>query len=279
MRDLWRVVVPQIGFSTRYILDGILAFSALHMARYNPLKRDILLSQATVYHTASLKEALPLISTISSENCSNLFLFGVLTLYFNLGSPKGDDDILLRANRAVPEWLYLLRGISSLVDADKAIFMSPVSLIFKRTTPTPCFWESLEHLEHDSLNELESSFRNKPDLGDVKRATLLEAVDRLKRSYDLLRGEELKDHDKLRAIYGWLFDVSDTYLKLLKEADNEALCVFAFFSVLLKDFESYWWVEGWAVHIISKIYDLLDEEYRLWIRWPIEEIGWVCTTH
>jgi hypothetical protein len=39
--------------------------------------------------------------------------------------------------------------------------------------------------------------------------------------------------------------------------------------------DSCWWMEGWATHLIAKIYHLLDEEHRLWIRWPIEEIGWI----
>jgi hypothetical protein len=34
-------------------------------------------------------------------------------------------------------------------------------------------------------------------------------------------------------------------------------------------------MEGWSIHLISGIYDSLDEEHRLWLRWPMEEIGWV----
>ncbi|KAH7130975.1 hypothetical protein EDB81DRAFT_599817, partial [Dactylonectria macrodidyma] len=274
VRDLWRVIVPQIGFSTPYILNGILALSALHMARYNPARREFLLSQASLHHAASLTEALPLIPSITSENCTHLFLFGVLTLFFNMASPMKTDDILLVENRAVPEWLYLLRGIGTLVDADSAILSSSASLIFKAISPAGC-WGVYPPKKHESLDELEKRIRIKT-LGSLEKQTmLLGAVERLRQTYDFLSIKGPNDHDRLRAVYAWLFNIDDGYLKLLKNADSEALCVLAFFAILLKEFEKIWWIEGRAIHIIRQIYILSDDEYRLWIRWPIEEMGWM----
>ncbi|KAH6972150.1 hypothetical protein BKA56DRAFT_620719 [Ilyonectria sp. MPI-CAGE-AT-0026] len=277
VRDLWRVVVPQIGFSVPYILNGVLALSALHMARYNPARREVLLSQAGRYHAASLEEALPLIPSVTSENCTHLFLFGVLTLFFNLASPRKADDILLVGNRAVPEWLYLLRGIGTLVAADSAIFSSPVSLIFKAINPGQ-FWPSHPPEKQEFLDELETRIGVKTSDSAEKQASLLQAVQALRWSYDLMSSKDSNEHTRLRKFYAWLFAIEESYLKLLKHADSEALCVLAFFCVLMREFERYWWIEGWAVHILRQIYILLDDEYRLWIRWPIEEMGWVPET-
>jgi len=74
-------------------------------------------------------------------------------------------------------------------------------------------------------------------------------------------------------IFGWLFKISDEYLNLLKDRTQEALSVFAFFCVVPRKLEMCWWMEGFSSHLMSRIYELLDEEHRLWIRWPIDEIG------
>jgi hypothetical protein len=291
VRDLYRVLVPQIGFTTRYILDGVLALSALHLARYNPSRRDMLLSLATHYHNASLNEALPLIPSITPQNGCNLFLFGVLTLFTNLASPIKEDDMLLVGNGFIPEWLFLLRGIDPIVMAEEdTIISSPVSLIFRTNAVTSQYWLTHDPPENVVLENLAGVIRSRSRLDCVtkdnggngkgqedvaRRDILLGAVDCLKRSFTFLNNDGFNDHDKLRGIYQWLFAISDEYLTLLKEGDSDALCILAHYSVLLRDLEKYWWMQGWSTHLIKRIYLMLDEEYRLNIRWPIEEMGWL----
>ncbi|SPO07403.1 uncharacterized protein DNG_10097 [Cephalotrichum gorgonifer] len=73
----------------------------------------------------------------------------------------------------------------------------------------------------------------------------------------------------------WLAMVADDLLPLLQVQTLESVAIFAFFCVLLKKLDSHWWVQGWGQQLIARAYSLLDDESRLWIRWPIEEIGWV----
>ena len=284
--------VPQIGFSTRYVLDGLLGLSALHMARYSESRRDMFLSVATQYHTASLNEALPLIPSITPQNGCHLFIFGVLTLFTNLASPIKEDDMLLVGGGFIPEWLFLLRGIDPLILADEdAIFSSAASLIFRTNAVTSHYWSTHRPVESPELDDLAEGIRTR-SAADVisrfrggngregaedegRRDVLLGAVDALRRSYTFRDNEGFNDHDKLRGYYKWLFEISDEYLALLREADSDALCVLAHYSVLLRDLEKYWWMQGWSTHLMKRIYLMLDEVHRLSIRWPIEELGWI----
>lgn len=285
--------MPQIGFATRYVLDGLLALSALHMARFNPSRRDMFLSLATHYHTASLNEALPLIPSITPQNGSNLFIFGVLTLFTSLASPIKEDDMLLVGNGFIPEWLFLLRGIDPIIMADEdTIVSSPVSLIFRTSAVSSEFWLTHTPPENTAIDDLAAGIRSRSVLDildrtrcgggrligeedEGRRDVLLSTVEALKRSFTFHDNEGFNDHDKLRGIYQWLFEISDEYLTLLKEGDTDALCVLAYYSVLLRDLEKYWWMQGWSTHLIKRIYLMLDEEHRLSIRWAIEEMGWV----
>lgn len=78
-------------------------------------------------------------------------------------------------------------------------------------------------------------------------------------------------------VFIFLFCVSGDYLTLLKDRTQESLAIFAHFCIIAKKLEHYWWSDGWSEHLMSQIYAMLDEEHRLWIRWPMEEIGWLPT--
>ena len=78
-------------------------------------------------------------------------------------------------------------------------------------------------------------------------------------------------------VFIFLLRVEEEYLDLLKERTQESLAIFAYFCVIAKRLEKNWWSEGWSNYLMSSIYSALDEEHKLWIRWPIEEIGWVPT--
>lgn len=58
---------------------------------------------------------------------------------------------------------------------------------------------------------------------------------------------------------------------------QEAVAIFAHFSIILKhhESESHWWLQGWADHLVARAYEILDDEHRVWIEWPMSEVGWV----
>jgi hypothetical protein len=71
----------------------------------------------------------------------------------------------------------------------------------------------------------------------------------------------------------WLWEVSDSLVPLLKVPAQEAVAIFAYFCVLLKHHESHWWLQGWADHLMVRAHEILDEEHRGWIEWPMREMG------
>jgi hypothetical protein len=73
----------------------------------------------------------------------------------------------------------------------------------------------------------------------------------------------------------WLWMVSDSLVPLLRGTPTqEAVAIFAHFCVLLKHHDSHWWLQGWGDHLMSRALEILDEEHRGWLEWPIKEMGW-----
>ncbi|EAQ91876.1 hypothetical protein CHGG_00111 [Chaetomium globosum CBS 148.51] len=73
----------------------------------------------------------------------------------------------------------------------------------------------------------------------------------------------------------WLWVMSDEFVPLLRVPTQEAVAIFAHFCVLLKYYESHWWLQGWGEHIMMRAREILDEEHRGWIEWPLREMGWM----
>ncbi|KAJ5702668.1 hypothetical protein N7488_010216 [Penicillium malachiteum] len=268
-----------MGFSADYVLDGILALAALHIARYNKSRRPSLLSYAIECHSRSVSRATPLIPVVTPQNSSPLYIFGILTLFFNLARPLEQSDEQSLSNKIIPEWLYLIRGVDTVVMAEgSAVKSSPVALIFKSTWGSMEYWQSHTPEICLSLKELEEKICAETRADMERQEILIKTIQALNRSYSFLYGPVFPDQDKLRGFYQWLFEIDEPYLSLVKSGDNAALCILGFYAVLLKDLERYWWMEGWSVHLIKGIHMLLDGEHRLWIRWAIEEIGWVPET-
>ena len=71
----------------------------------------------------------------------------------------------------------------------------------------------------------------------------------------------------------WLWAVSDEFVPLLRVPSQEAVAIFAHFCVLLKHHESHWWLKGWGDHVMGRAREILDEEHREWIAWPVREMG------
>lgn len=280
VRNFWRVNVPQMGFNTPYILKGILSLSALHLAKFRPERKDFYLAAALSQHNAAVSLVSRLILTITAENCVELFLFSSITNYFAFGKPREPDNFLLTRHGALPDWLVLFRGVRAVMETElDAILQSPVAAMFETGFATHEYWIS-HTFENETLRALEANIGESLQDEPQKLDAMMPAMDALKRSYAMFyaAGPDSKVHsddDKVRAIGIWLYKISGEFIALVGEGNSEALCILAYFCVLMRRLDFLWWMEGWGLHLIESIYSRLNDSYRCWIRWPIEEIGWV----
>lgn len=274
-RNLWRVNIPQMGFSANYILRGLLSISALHLSRFRPDRREFYIAQAVDHHNAALAEASPLITNITKENCVQLFVFCNLTCFFAFAKPKNPTDLLLSADHSLPQWLYLFRGVRALMEAQTdMIRSSSISGMFKPGIEIRRAWEA-NKFDNEAFRELDANIRTWVPEGSPRLIDLLDTVDALQRTFAVVYEGSQTDENRATGIFVWLYSVKTQYINLVGEGDNEALCILAFFCVLLRRLDFIWWMEGWGLHLIERIYLRLNAKYRLWLRWPIEEVGWV----
>ncbi|TVY37910.1 hypothetical protein LSUB1_G005972 [Lachnellula subtilissima] len=277
LKTMWKVNVPKVGFSYDFVMRGILAVSALHIAHFTPEKRDYFVAQALIQHQSGLRVATSMLSNITEENCSAVYIFSALTLFFAIATPRKPGDFLIVGETGVVDWLILIKGCISIAATGQEILSKgPFGLMFRAEERKGRLREDFAadfHEEADPLRELRDHINNSQH-SEQDYLTYHTAIEELRKIYALIYKQSYADYEP-GDMFTWLFQLSPQFLDKFQAHSQESLAIFAYFCVLLKRANECWWLDGCGIHFLAQTYDLLDEDHRLWIRWPIEECGWV----
>lgn len=174
----------------------------------------------------------------------------------------------------LPDWILLLNGVRHLLSAlQPASYSGILSPILKNGARRWQASHESEHRDASILHDLSVSVRS--TVTDPEELEIYEkAIDELCCQIGLVLSFERRDLDIMDA-FVWHFVTADSFMPLLKQMKQEAVAIFAHSLIILNAFEGHRWLHGWDTFLMSRIWDILDEEHRLWIQWPIEEIGWV----
>lgn len=283
-QTLWRVKAPQMGFSSPFLMRAILALSALHLAYLMPQERkERFISQAELHHNVALQMVTPILPRLMHEENEVLLLFSCLTCFISCGKPRKAGDLLLMEGGRISEWLIFFRGTKTILDnaSEQSMRAGPLAPMFVVGGWKNQMREAKSADCQQYIQDLKRLINEGGVAGpDNERKAYLEAVDELSKSFSLVFDDPShRNAGDPSDILIWLLSVSDDFLTLLKKRKPPALVVFAYFCVIMRRLEWAWWMEGWSVHLVSAIYDTMDETHRNWMQWPMEQIGWVPQEH
>ncbi|KAI9648575.1 hypothetical protein NHQ30_003212 [Ciborinia camelliae] len=275
MATLWRINVPQLAYSHEFLMRGLVATAALHVAYYKPERRDFYIERAAFHHQQALATATAMLSDVNDDNCTALYLFTSLTCLYAIGSPRKPLDFLIVSENDVSDWVFLMRGVRAISDhAKENIWRGNLG-------PMISAGARREMLRKDQINDPPNqdlinlaNFLSASTADPQELMAYIDAITELQISFKIVANRN-RDNFEPTDMFLWPYRVPDHYLSLLRKRTAGALTIYAYFAVILKHVDSYWWTKGWPEYLIALIYGLLDEEHRLWIRGPIEEIGWI----
>ncbi|KAI0391132.1 hypothetical protein F5Y17DRAFT_24859 [Xylariaceae sp. FL0594] len=311
IRDFYRITAVQMGLECDYVMRSLLAVSSLQLAYYRPHMRDHYRSTAVHHHEIASRMAASLIRDLNASTVENLFLFSALTVFYAFGSPRRDaEQLRLVGESEIPSWFFLHQGTRALSDlARRQSGGGRLAPLFQHgayccqareeassftftSTSTSTSTSMSTSTARQQLDRLQASIeRSEPDA--ALRSTYAYAVSELRKSFVAMeecrcghghghgrgrgRGRGETSAYEVTDIFVWVFLVGDDLVPLLRrpEPTQNAVAILAFFCVLLRALRSQWWLNGWVEYLMAKSYALLDSEHRLWIQWPMEEIGYV----
>jgi hypothetical protein len=274
LQTLWRVNVPQVGLTQPFAMQMILAMSAYHIAHFRPSQKAFYVSNADILHDEAIRTVSTILPSITDENCTGLWLFAVMTSIVACARPRKPGDFVFFGERGIPAWLQLVRGTSSIMSqAEDRLLSGPLGPIISLGRTRTLLRESAPRSNQDHLTELRKTIAI--SVSDPATLNTYDfAIDELIKSFAVitqLGPQNVESAD----VFVWLFSVSEDYLHLLNKKTPEALVIFGFFSVMFKHLEWQWWMQGWANHLLAGVYYALDSVHKLWLQWPIEQLGWM----
>ncbi|KAM0427889.1 hypothetical protein ACHAPT_007348 [Fusarium lateritium] len=256
-----------------YLMRALLAASALHLAHNTPEEKDFYMSTALTYHRAASRDAIVLLADIKKESAEELFMFSILTILVALGSHQEiTEGNPFFGDGSFPEWLFLIQGTRSLLDLPDLNIRDGRLRPFLADRPLNCQCKtgsddasSSMSEALDDLEELISWNINDEDTIKTYKRTIAYLRDMSK----MLDTSEVE----ISEVFGWFYLVADDFLPLLRASKQEAVAVFSYFCVFLKRLDMYWWMGNWGEQLLRKAESILDDDHKLWISWPMEELG------
>lgn len=273
LHTFMRVNLPQLAFSNRFLLHGVLAIAGLHLSRFrkDALEINYYMTKALHHYGIALRKATLLMEEFDAKSGPALYLFSTLCFSFTLGLGPKAGDFLLFGRNGIADWLAQLRGMKSLLETQPEIL--------RHEALSPLFEISIRNMAHtnsgiEHLPELrEQILRVGPPEAELK--VYLTALNQLSERFDVVMGPSRASQVFPQQVYWWLYQLEDDYVRFVQEGKPIALVIFSYFCILLNTLGSVWWNRGWAEHLLSEIHASLNQEYRIWMQRPMEETGWV----
>lgn len=270
-RLIWRDTVFRLSFSHRFLLDAILATTALHriilVGAPCPEYEDIVLRK----QTPALEGLQMLLRNLDGANANITFAMSTLVSYWAF------------ASRSLPDRLSIL-GTPSDSDGKTSVISQFIELLRKVQPTSTVLGHFRECVYQGNLRGLTRipDDGTLPDLPQDERdviANLERALQRT-RCIPAVRPEchpmwVMAYMFRIRQcpewyhlLVGWVMQLSDGYIELVRRRDHAALTVLSFWAVCLDELDDRWWAAGWSKALVCEISSLVEGEWATLLKWP-----------
>jgi hypothetical protein len=273
--EVWKITVPQLALDYPFLMHGLLAISALHLAYLRPERQHEYAIIAANHENIALPFFRTNTSNISERNCSAVFAFSGLVIIYAMASPQPDRGLLFadsRGTEGVPEWLQLLRGTYALLSSVwHLVAAGPMAPLLNRV---PARGGGFNNPDDAHITTLLPLFSLPMCPSSERREEIdvyLAALEGLRESFWIPYSSD-KAFDIETAPFLWPVRVPPAFIKLLSQRKPEALILLAHQCVLLTRVGPCWFMDSHVRQLMATIQADLGEEWRHWIAWPLEQV-------
>lgn len=275
---LWRDRVPRLAFRQQCVLHLIIALSALHLMRIKPSQSSRFEKKAEAHLAVGLRQAMTMLPALNEDNAAPLYIATVLVCSCTFAKVPGSRHLLVISDGDEVAWWELFRGVRIVVETIgiDTIFSGELGPLPPEIPEVPFI---VDHIEfgftawEEAVRGLSKLVVNAPE---EVIATYQEALSILIWCFEETYGTSAKPKScvegKFERIMSWLYLLSDNFVLNLKTKQPAPLVMLAYFTVLLQLLERFWYIRGWAVHVLQGIAEILDPTYSSWLQWPMEQV-------
>lgn len=272
--DIWRTYVPQEGLSHPFLMYGILALSAVHIARTrapravgdNPQNGRDYLQVAVSHQNQALALFREQLSDINSTNGKAMFAFASITVLYAFGFPRTPEPGSTAVGDLVQTFV-LVRGVQQVLN-------QAMSIVFEDR-----LWAPIRE-----VNEYDPALPGEAQAAIDQLHKANEACTRQDPIlHDSILYQEAIEHlaDLTAAINAglgfalacrWATKLQPAFVDRIRDRRPLALAILAHWCALLIRLHDVWFGVEWGTRVAQEIWYLLDDNWRPLIHGCMEEI-------
>ncbi|KAH8896054.1 hypothetical protein GQ53DRAFT_743955 [Thozetella sp. PMI_491] len=276
--SMWRDKVPRLAFRHHCILHLILAMAALHQIRIHPASAARFEERANAHLDVGTRQATTLLPSLDESNCTMLYVATVLICSCTFAKGPGPGHLLVIAEGDEVAWWELFRGVRIVVDriGIAAIFSGELGPLPSDDTEQSSItgridfdyieWEDAVRL----LSELVAQ-ASEESMGPCQQAVSVMTWC-YKHTFGISVNAKRHVEGRFERVMTWLYFLPDEFVSGLKTLEPAPLVILAYFTPLLQLLEGFWYMRGWAAHVLHGINGILPPAYGQWLQWPNEAV-------
>ena len=277
----WHSELQPLVLSSDYLMHGVLATAALHLAYLIPEQQDKFEYVSAQHQDLALGPFRRAMSHITSENANQLFAFSTLLLVINYASSRSAGSFFPVSEgtpvNGVLKLIVCLRGCSSIfMQARSHVVAGPFGTLIRNGMQLEAASINGPRYLYDEDDEsLEDLSKHLLNLPSVKSTTTVEEMEAYADAVSTLRislaaCSQTSDSEVKRSYSSkWAATVSDTFIRLLSEQRPPALIIIAHYCLLLKIVGDCWYMEHRALNLLEAVQQGLTEDWATYIQHPL----------
>ncbi|KAE8388276.1 hypothetical protein BDV23DRAFT_159398 [Aspergillus alliaceus] len=266
---IWHAVIPREAMHHPFLMHGILALSALHLAFTSSggMKERYLMTALS--HRSQARVGLTKVQdNLNESNTNAVFaLFNILIVFaFALPltmEPLKDQtplDELCEVFRLTKTWAGTITALIERVGDGEMKQLVEYD-------DSPPRMPDTSRVAIMALCRMNATLtrQNPKHEHDIYSAAIKHLGDSLDK---LARGGEF-----MIIAFQWILQFPPRFVDLLREREPFALIILAHFAVILHSLRGHWWMGEWAARLISQISQQLGSESKQSIGWVLDATG------
>jgi hypothetical protein len=260
--DALQISMVHEAFSHDFLMHGILAISALHLARLRPVSASHFQQLATLHYSKGVSLFRPMLDQVTKANAQSIFAFSSLVVCIAFAMPS----TLQQTSDPQPPSAATLTGVFEVFDLCRSInhvlrltwhwlLESPMAPLLRIKPQRPS--SLLAYDDALALDLLETHIDQHALTEDCK-SEYLEALNELRNIYAY--SHAAAEHKS--AILAWPVLVPLAFYQAMREGEPLATVVLSFYGALLHDLRNTWWVNSTGMRVVSTCSDQLDGNWE-----------------
>lgn len=277
LQHVWQEHIPNEAAKHGFLMHGVLALAALHIASTRPLQAAKYASLCDKHQASALASYRQILSHITDDVADALFALATILSISSLARAT------LRASQmegrqyvsvdSICELMYLTRGVREVKEATGDLVQKgPFSVVLfghqvsadVQVTMSPKIlgvFRELERMVHEQCLEID------------QRKHCSEAVSHLHSVYETMLAKYLLGDLEMGHIWRWTAMLSYDFIKMVQAEYPPALIITAHFTVASMMLKEMWYVSTWGDLALDGIRVALNGQLGEYMQWPEEQMA------